>query len=126
MLPGAMFLIFLLVSASLGSGNAQISKGSSAPEAAGRGQPAPAPPGLQHNVGAMAELMGDIHRMLHLGPLTPQEAGEVSDIMTRLGIMMKEMSGPQAERFQSRHQRQLQEMKKQVEEIKARLKSRKL
>lgn len=119
---GAIILILMWASASPGTGLAQTSVGSNAPEAAARGRQS-APPGLEHSVGTMAELMRDIHRMLHLGPLTPKEAGQVSDIMTRLGIMMKEMTGPEPERFQSQHQRQLQEMKAQLAEIKSRLQS---
>lgn len=43
--------------------------------------------------------------------------------MTQLGIMMKEMSGPQAERFQTQHQGKLLEMKAQLAKVKARLES---
>lgn len=82
-------------------------------------------PDLPHTVGTMAGMMRDIHQMLHLGPLTPKEAQQVSDIMTRLGIMMQEMSGPQADKYRSQHQRQLEEMKTQLEEIKNQLKSQK-
>jgi hypothetical protein len=92
--------------------------------AGGLHAPEAMPSGLPHNIGAMAELMRNIQQMLRLGPLTPQEAGQVSDIMTRLGVMMKEMSGPRAETYQSQHQLQLQEMKAQLAEIKSRLESR--
>lgn len=122
---GAILLIFLMANVFPHPVFARASGGSNAPEATARSQQAPSPPGLQHNVGTLAEMMRDIHRMLHSGPLTPKQAEQVSDIMTRLGVMMKEMSGPQAERFQSQHQRQLQEMKMQLEEIKAQIKSQK-
>lgn len=122
---GAIFLIFLMASVFPRLVLAQASGGSDAPEATVQDRQAPATPGLQHNVGTLAEMMRDIHRMLHSGPLTPKQAEQVSDIMTRLGFMMKEMSGPQADRFQSRHQRQLQEMQTQLEEIKAQIKSQK-
>lgn len=116
-------ILFIFLMASAFPVLAQNSKGPNAPAATVQGRQAPAPPGLQHNVGTLAEMMRDIHQMLHSGPLTPKQAEQVSEIMTRLGVMMKEMSGPQADRFQSRHQRQLQEMKTQLEEIKARMES---
>ena len=110
----AIFLIFLIASASPRLGLAQTSGGSKAPEATGRGQQAMAAPGLQHNIGTLAEMMRDFHQLLHLGPLTPKQAGQLSDIMTRLGVMMQEMGGPDAEKYQSLHQRQLEEMKNAV------------
>lgn len=45
--------------------------------------------------------------------------------MTRLGVMMQEMGGFQAEKYQGRHQRQLVEMNTQLEEIKNQLNSQK-
>lgn len=120
----AVLLIFLMASVSMQPALARTSSDSNAPAATAPGRQAQSSPGLQHNVGTLAKMMRDIHQMLHLGPLTPKEAGEVSDIMTRIGVMMKEMSGPQAEKYQSQHERELQEMKKQLAEIKARLESR--
>ena len=90
----------------------------------GSGPPSFTDSGLSHNVGTLAEMMRDIHQMLHLGPLTPDEAQQVSIIMRRIGVMMQEMGNPQAERFQSRHQWELQEMKRHLAEIKDRLGSR--
>ncbi|MHB9071939.1 MAG: hypothetical protein ACYC6G_00285 [Desulfobaccales bacterium] len=80
--------------------------------------------GLPHNVGTMAEMMRDIHQVLHLGPLNSNEAQQVSVITTRLGVMMEEMDDLQAEQFQSCHRWELQEMKKHLAEIKAKLESR--
>ena len=93
-------------------------------EEQGSGPPSFTDSGLPHNVGTMAEMMRDLDQMLHLGPLTPNEAQQVSIIMTRLGVMMQVMSDPQAEQFQSRHQWELEEMKRHLAEIKARLESR--
>lgn len=121
----AILLIFLMASAGPGPALAQTSSGSKAPEATVPGRQAPAAPGLQHNMGTLAEMMRDIHQLLHQGPLTPKQAGQVSDLMTRLGVMMQEMGGPQAEKYQGRHQRQLDEMKTQLEEIKSGLKNQK-
>jgi hypothetical protein len=104
---------------------AQSEKGSNRPEAAAPGRQAPAAPGSQHNMRPLTEIMRKIHQLLHQGPLTPKQTGQVSDLMTRLGVMMQEMSGPQAEKYQSQHQRQLDEMKNQLEEIKNQLKGQK-
>ncbi len=91
----------------------------------GSGPPSFTDSGLSHNVGTMAEMMRGIRQMLHLGPLTPNETQQVSVITIRLGVMMQEMKDPQTEQFQSRHRWELQEMKKHLAEIKARLESRK-
>ncbi len=120
-----ILLIFLMASAGPQPGLTQTSGGPDVPQVKAQGLQASAAPSLQHDVGVMAEMMRDIHQLLHQGPLTPKQAGQVSDIMTRLGVMMQEISGPRAEKYQSQHQRQLQEMKKQLEEIKNQLKSQK-
>jgi hypothetical protein len=120
----AVLLILLMASVSIQPALSQTASDSNAP-ATTLARQAQVSPVLQHNVGTLAEMMRDIHLLLHLGPLTQKEAGDLSDIMTRIGVMMKEMSGSQAEKFQSRHERELQKMKKQLAEIKARLESQK-
>lgn len=120
MQPGAILLVLLMASAGPGPALAQTAGGAANTPA---GPQAPAAQGLRHNTGAMAEMMHDIHQMLHLGPLTPKQAEQLSEMMTRLGVMMQEMSRPQSEKYQDQHQRQLEEMKTRLEEIKNQLKS---
>lgn len=80
-------------------------------------------PGLKHNIGDIAAMMLTIHKMLHLGPLTPKQDTAVSDMMIRLGVMMKEMSRPHGPELDRQHERELQEMRRRVEIIKKQLKS---
>lgn len=44
-------------------------------------------------------------------------------MMTRLGIMKREMSGPQGEKLAKQHEQELQEMGRQIEIIKRQLKN---
>jgi hypothetical protein len=87
-----------------------------------RGQPVTRP-GVQHNIGEIAALMRTIHQLLHLGPLTPKQATAVTEMMTRLGAMMQEMSRPHSEQLDRQHELELKEMRRRVESIKDRLKS---
>lgn len=80
-------------------------------------------PGVKHNIGDIAAMMLTIHKMLLLGPLTRKQAAEVTEMMTQLGIMMKEMSRPHGEQLDRQHERKLEEMRRRVEIIKKQLKS---
>lgn len=119
-------IILMVLTASLSLGLPPTLAGSApTPDEQGRGPQSFTDTGLTHTVGTLAGMMREIHQLLHQGPITPKQSQQLSDIMTQIGIMMKEMSGPQAEKYQSLHQRQLEEMKSQLEEIKAQIKSQK-
>jgi hypothetical protein len=79
-------------------------------------------PQIQHNMGTISGMMQEIHLIMHQGHLTPKQAGEISEIMTRLAAMMKEMSGPQAEQLAPGHERELQEIRRLLENLKIQIK----
>jgi hypothetical protein len=81
-------------------------------------QPQPAiGPGVQHNMGELAAMMDELHLLMFEGPFTAKQSTEVSDMMLRVSIMMKEMSGPDRERLAAQHEQELKEMRRRVEEI---------
>ena len=78
-------------------------------------------PGVQHNMGEIAGMMKEIHLLLHEGHLTPRQNEQISEMMIRLGIMMKEMSGPQSEQAARQHEQELKDMRRRVGTIKKQL-----
>ena len=85
----------------------------------GPGQPLISP-GMQHNMGTIAGMMKEIHLLLHQH-LTPKQNEQISEMMIRLGAMMKEMSGPQGEQMARRHEQELKEMRRLVGTIEKQL-----
>jgi hypothetical protein len=82
-------------------------------------------PGVERNVVSIEKVMGEIHQLMFQGPFTPQQATEVSKMMTRLGIMMHEMSSPQREKLAQKHEQELREMRRQIEIIKQQMQKNK-
>jgi hypothetical protein len=80
-------------------------------------------PGVQHNLGDLAAMMDQLHLLMFEGPFTAKQSTEVSNMMLRVSIMMKEMSGPDRERLAAKHEQELKEMRRRVEEIRAQVKS---
>lgn len=79
-------------------------------------------PGVQHNMIATEKVMREIHQLMFLGPFTPKQATEVTEMMTRLGIIMQEMSGPRADQLAQKHAQELKEIRRQIEILKQQLK----
>lgn len=79
-------------------------------------------PGVQHNMGDLAIMMDELHLLMFEGPFTAKQATEVSDMMLRLSVMMKEMSGPDRERLAAQHEQELKDMRRRVEEIREMIK----
>ncbi len=113
----------LMVGIFAGAALAQLSGGPSPQELGDRGRQTVISPGVQHNIGTIAGMMREIHQMMHQGQFTQEQATEVSEMMTRLGAMMKEMSGPQGEQLAPKHELELEGMRRRVERIKQQLKS---
>ena len=80
-------------------------------------------PGVQHNMGDLAAMMKDLHLLMFDGTLTAKQSAEVSRMMNRVSIMMKEMSGPDRERLASQHKEELKEMRRRVKIIREQLKN---
>lgn len=79
-------------------------------------------PEVQHNMGDLAAMMKELHLLMFEGPFTAKQSTEVSNMMLRVSIMMKEMSGPDREGLAARHERELKEMRRRVEKIREQIK----
>lgn len=79
-------------------------------------------PEVQHNMRDLAAMMKELHLLMFEGPFTAQQSTEVSNMMLRVSIMMKEMSGPDRDGLAARHEQELKEMHRRVEEIRQQLK----
>ena len=82
-------------------------------------------PGVQHTMGDLAAMMDELHLLMFEGPFTAKQSTEVSDMMLRVSIMMKEMSGPDRERLAPQHEQDLKEMRRRLEIIREQIKSQK-
>jgi hypothetical protein len=104
---------------------AQPAIGSSSQEVGERGRQSAIGPGVQDNIIATEKVMRQIHQLMFLGQFTPNQATEVTEMMTRLGVMMQEMSGPQGEKLAEKHEQELKEIRRRIELIKQQLKNNK-
>lgn len=116
-LLGLSLLVGLLPAAAL----AYPASGAGSPETKNPGQKQLIGPGVKHNLGSIAKVMGEIHQLRFQGPFTPQQDTEVSRMMIRLGTMMHEMSGPQRDELAAKHEQELQEIRHRVEILKQQL-----
>jgi len=80
-------------------------------------------PEVQHNMGDLAAMMDELHLLMFEGPFTGKQSTEVSDMMWRVSVMMKEMSGPDRDRLAAQHEQELKEMHRRVEEIRQMIKT---
>lgn len=117
-----LFIIFiaaLVVMAAPPPAFAQGQTGSG-PASTGPSQPGISQ-GTRHSVGTIAGMMKEIHLLLHQAPLTPEQARQVTEMMTTIGIMLQEMRGPLTETKEAQHRQQLRELEEQLRSLKRQL-----
>jgi hypothetical protein len=118
-------LICLVASVYAGLALAQPA-GSPAPQVQGdRASQTIIGPGVKHNIVSIEKVMREIHQLMFQGQFTPRQDTEVTEMMTRLGVMMQEMSGPQGEKLAEKHEQELKEIRRRIEIIKQQLKNSK-
>lgn len=115
-------LMCLMAGAFIGIAVAQPASGPNSQQVSERGRQSVIGPGLQHNIVAIEKVMGEIHQLMFQGQFTPRQATEVTEMMTRLGVMMQEMGGPGGEKLAEKHEQQLREIRRRIEIIKQQLK----
>jgi hypothetical protein len=81
--------------------------------------------GVKHNFVSIEKVMREIHQLMFQGQFTPKQDTEVSEMMTRLGIMMQEMSGSRGEKLAEKHEQELLEIRRRIEIIRQQLKENK-
>jgi myosin heavy subunit len=69
---------------------------------------------MHANMGAMAEMMTKMSQMMSKGRMTPEQQKKCADAMKQMSQMMKEMSAPHGKQVQEKHQKELQEMEREL------------
>ncbi len=119
----ATLLVGLMAGTFTGTALAQPAAGPGKQGQKESAQPSAIGPEVWHNMVSMEKMMREIHLLMHQGLFTPRQATEVTDMMTRLDIMMHEMGGPQGEKLARQHEQELQEMRRRIEIIKQQMKN---
>jgi hypothetical protein len=117
----AILLVCLMAVAVTGITVAQPARGAGSQEVGERGRQPVIGPGVQNNMIATEKVMREIHQLMFLGPFTPRQATEVTDMMTRLGVIMQEMAGPQADELAKKHDQELKEIRHRIKILKQQL-----
>jgi hypothetical protein len=112
---GAIMFLCLMTGIFPGKALAQAASGLSPPAGDARSQKAVIGQSVKHNILEVEKVMGEIHQLMFQGQFTPRQATEVSEMMTRLGVMMQEMSRPQGEKLAEKHEQELKEIRRRIE-----------
>ncbi|HET6419057.1 MAG TPA: hypothetical protein VFG19_02810 [Geobacteraceae bacterium] len=79
-------------------------------------------PGMMRNMDMMSGMMSDMNHMISRGHMTPDQQRQMFELMHRMGGIMQEMGGPKGGGMMGQHYKQLQEMRKQLDEMKKHVK----
>ncbi len=110
MRKGIVFLVVAALVMGVGISAAQMQ----------RGGPMMGCPWMPDYTGRMHGMMGDMHQMMNM-PMTPEQQQQMMNMMGQMGTMMNQMCGPQAAQMQPQHEKQLQDMQKNLNSMKQQL-----
>lgn len=79
-------------------------------------------PGMMRNMEMMSGMMSDMHQMMGRGHMTPDQQRQMLEMMRQMGGIMQEIGMPKEGRMAGQHYRQLQEMRKRLDELKRQVK----
>jgi hypothetical protein len=79
-------------------------------------------PGMMRNMEMMSGMMSDMHQMIGRGHMTQDQQRQMLEMMHQMGGIMQEMGTPKEGRIAGEHYRQLQQMKKRLDELKKQVK----
>ena len=79
-------------------------------------------PGMMNNMEMMSGMLSDMHQMMGRGHVTPDQQRQMLEMMHQMGGIMQEMGTPKEGRLAGQHNRQLQEMRKRLNEMKKHVK----
>jgi len=77
--------------------------------------------GMADHMAMMAKMMDDMHRMMVQGQMTEEHHRQMMDMMTRMGTLMEQMSGPHGQHLEKQHRHELHEMRSRLDGMKAEL-----
>lgn len=79
-------------------------------------------PGMTRNMEMMSGMMSDMHQMMGRGHMTPDQQRQMLEMMHQMGGIMQDMGMPKEGRIAGHHYKQLQEMRKRLDELKKHVK----
>ncbi len=79
-------------------------------------------PGMMNNMEMMSGMMSDMHQMMNQGHMTPKQQGQMLEMMHQMGGILQEMGMPKKGQMAGQHNKQLKEMRKQLDEMKKHIK----
>jgi membrane-bound lytic murein transglycosylase B len=69
---------------------------------------------MHTNMGEMANMMNKMSQMMSKGKMTPEQQEKCAVVMKQMSQMMKEMSVPHGKQVQEKHQKELQEIEREI------------
>jgi hypothetical protein len=79
-------------------------------------------PGMMNNMELMSGMMSDMHQMMSRGHMTSKQQGQMLGMIHQMGGIMQEMGMPKKGQLAGQHNKQLQEMRKQLDQMKMHMK----
>jgi hypothetical protein len=69
---------------------------------------------MHANMGAMADMIDKMSKMMTEGEMKPEEQKKCAEIMKKMSQMLKEMSVPHDKQVQEKHQKELRELEREI------------
>lgn len=79
-------------------------------------------PGMMNNMEMMSGMMSDMHQMMSQGHMNTKQQGQMMEMIHQMGGIMQEMGMPKKGQMAGHHNKQLQEMRKRLDEMKKHMK----
>jgi hypothetical protein len=80
---------------------------------------------MVHTMGMMSDIMKDINQLKSEGWMTPEQQREVSDMVSQMGHMMRQMSTAQPRQVEEEQHRQLKQMQERLKALKRQVQKQK-
>lgn len=74
--------------------------------------------GMMDNMQMMSGMMSDMHHMMRQGHMNAKQQGQMMEMIHQMGGIMQEMGMPKKGQMAGHHNKQLQEMRKRLDELK--------
>jgi hypothetical protein len=78
-------------------------------------------PNVRNDMGTMSAMMGDMHQMLQSGKLNPEQQKHMLKMMDQMSGIMKDMGSPEGLQKEAMLQQQLQQLKKDLQDLKTQI-----
>jgi hypothetical protein len=72
---------------------------------------------MQDNMGLIAEITDKMQQMMSTGLMSPEQQGQITNMMKQMSRIMREMAVPHGEQVKKSHNHELQKMRKQADAL---------